>query len=304
MFSIVIGQGNAAPIANPDGVFNVYQPQPVRIASAALLANDTDADTEAFYASKGIDRDSDVLKVESVGQAAHGTVSLDATTGVITYTPVAGYTGADQFIYTVGDRDPWASSTSAPKSTTSGVVNVYVTDTYAGYTQGSSGDDSFNGGKTKGDSYFGGDGSDTIVGSIHGGSYAGGAGNDTLIGVRGSNTLEGNEGDDRIIGGIKDDLISGGTGSDLLTGGKGNDTFIFNTGDGADTITDFEAHAPSGRPGDIIQIDVDGINNYEQLMAAASEQDGGVLFAFGNGDQFFLQGTLLAALDNDSFTFV
>ena len=35
-----------------------------------------------------------------------------------------------------------------------------------------------------------------------------------------------------------DDTLSGGTGDDLLRGGGGNDTYVFNLGDGQDTIHD------------------------------------------------------------------
>lgn len=39
-------------------------------------------------------------------------------------------------------------------------------------------------------------------------------------------------------------------------------------------------------------------------MGVATQTSEGVLFAFGNGDDLFLKGTQLAALDKDSFTFV
>ena len=54
----------------------------------------------------------------------------------------------------------------------------------------------------------------------------------------GSNTVTGSDYSDTIIGGNGGNVITGGYGNDKLTGGKGNNTFIFNSGDGADTITD------------------------------------------------------------------
>ncbi len=295
-FSIVIQQGNAVPVARDDGVFTVYQPQPITITSTALLANDTDADTTDYWPA------ADTLKVTGVAGATHGTVTLDQASGNVTYTPFNGYVGADQFIYTISDFNTTDGSGGGPKSSASATVHVNVSGAYSGYTQGTSGDDTYDAGKTKNASYFGGEGNDYIAAGSHGGTFAGGAGNDTLIGSWGANVLNGDEGDDRIIGGIRDDIISGGTGSDLLTGGRGFDTFIYRTGDGSDTITDFETYA--GGRGDTLQISIDGIDSYDDLMAYATEQDGGVLFAFGNGDQIFLEGTLLAALDDDSFTFV
>jgi hypothetical protein len=56
--------------------------------------------------------------------------------------------------------------------------------------------------------------------------------------------------------------------------------------------------------GDTIEIDITGIDDFEQLMQTAQQTNGGVLFDFGNGDNLFLMNTLLAALDKDSFTFV
>lgn len=62
--------------------------------------------------------------------------------------------------------------------------------------------------------------------------------------------LVGNEKDNSIVGGTKNDKIYGGAGADSLWGGKGNDTlyggdgsdtFIFQSGDGKDTIFDFES---------------------------------------------------------------
>lgn len=52
---------------------------------------------------------------------------------------------------------------------------------------------------------------------------------DTLLGMGGADTINARAGDDRIEGGV---------GNDVLNGGAGNDTYIFNKGDGADTISD------------------------------------------------------------------
>ena len=39
-----------------------------------------------------------------------------------------------------------------------------------------------------------------------------------------------------MYGGSGDDVLVGGTGNDYLEGGSGNDTYIYNQGDGVDTI--------------------------------------------------------------------
>ena len=50
-------------------------------------------------------------------------------------------------------------------------------------------------------------------------------------------------------------------------------------------------------------IDVEGISTFEELLSFANETVDGVEFDFGNGDLILLEGTQLAALDRDAFTF-
>ncbi|MEM7599268.1 MAG: hypothetical protein AAF382_16360, partial [Pseudomonadota bacterium] len=69
---------------------------------------------------------------------------------------------------------------------------------------------------------------------------AGTPGDDTVIALAGDDTLSGGNGVDSIDGGAGTDSIEGGFGNDLLTGGGDADEFIFNPGEGDDTITDFE----------------------------------------------------------------
>ena len=57
---------------------------------------------------------------------------------------------------------------------------------------------------------------------------------DTIYGTSGADTLTGTTGSDRLFGGY---------GADTLSGGAGFDTYVFNLGDGADTITDISGDA-------------------------------------------------------------
>ncbi|MFS2036053.1 calcium-binding protein [Polaromonas sp. CT11-55] len=67
----------------------------------------------------------------------------------------------------------------------------------------------------------------------------GGAGNDNLrTSGTGRVILAGGAGSDSLSGSAAGDLLYGGTGDDALKGGRGNDIYVFNRGDGADTITD------------------------------------------------------------------
>ncbi|MGE3612525.1 MAG: calcium-binding protein [Sulfurimonas sp.] len=62
--------------------------------------------------------------------------------------------------------------------------------------------------------------------------------NDRLELGEGDDTIDMLEGDDTLFAGAGDDTIIGGKGSDDLQGGLGNDTYIYNRGDGNDTIYD------------------------------------------------------------------
>ncbi len=86
------------------------------------------------------------------------------------------------------------------------------------------------------DVLVGGDGDDELLGGQGDDDLLGGDGNDTLRGGAGGDHLLGGQGDDVIEGGADDDVLTGGAGDDILRGGQGNDTYIFNRGDGHDTI--------------------------------------------------------------------
>jgi hypothetical protein len=74
--------------SRPDAVNDSFTTTTGVGTALALTANDTDPNGHT-------------LSVLSVGTAAHGAVTL--ANGVVTYTPTAGYTGADSFTYTVTD---------------------------------------------------------------------------------------------------------------------------------------------------------------------------------------------------------
>jgi Ca2+-binding RTX toxin-like protein/pimeloyl-ACP methyl ester carboxylesterase len=59
---------------------------------------------------------------------------------------------------------------------------------------------------------------------------------DEIDAYAGDDTVYGLAGDDIIKGGQGNDIIIGGLGNDNLSGNSGNDTYIFNLGDGQDTI--------------------------------------------------------------------
>ncbi|EDX87386.1 FG-GAP repeat domain protein [Synechococcus sp. PCC 7335] len=105
---------------------------------------------------------------------------------------------------------------------------------------GGKGNDSLDGGRGL-DALFGNDGNDILSGGADNDTLDGGRGNDTLDGGRGNDFLTGGSGRDVLLGGDGNDTLIGGGNNDTLTGGNGRDTFVLSTGDGADTITDFDS---------------------------------------------------------------
>jgi VCBS repeat-containing protein len=63
-------------------------------------------------------------------------------------------------------------------------------------------------------------------------------GNDTLLGGQRDDTLDGGAGDDTLLGDYGNDVLTGGLGNDVMSGGAGNDVYVYNLGDGADTVND------------------------------------------------------------------
>src|SRR6266568_3510473 len=83
-------------------------------------------------------------------------------------------------------------------------------------------------------------GADTIYGSSIADLIDGGAGDDVITDYGGANVIDGGAGDDTItLSGNGNNTLEGGRGNDQLTGSLGSDTYVFNRGDGQDTISDF-----------------------------------------------------------------
>ncbi|MBU0631660.1 tandem-95 repeat protein, partial [bacterium] len=114
------------------------------------------------------------------------------------------------------------------------------------YISGGDGDDLLIGGDGN-DNINAGDGDDNIYAGEGNDYIDAGRGNDTIIGGSGKDFLVGNDGDDWISGGSGSDTLYGGNGNDTLKGGSGDDlingdsgsdTYLFNIGDGNDTVVD------------------------------------------------------------------
>lgn len=159
---------------------------------------------------------------------------------------------------------------------------------------GRGGDDFITGGSGQ-DYLLGGLGDDQISGEAHHDLIAGGLGDDVLYGQTGRDRLHGDSGNDTIFGGVDDDTLFGGdgddrligqAGDDRLTGGRHADTFVFASGDGNDTITDFRIGE------DVIEIGRD-VHDFGDLGFAAVGGD--VRVTFSNGS-VLVEGVGLTAL--------
>jgi len=149
---------------------------------------------------------------------------------------------------------------------------------------------------------------DVITGTEFDNTLRGHGGNDTLYGGARNDSISGGTGNDQLDGSNGDDILNGGIGDDFLTGGEGSDTFIFVDQGGTDTITDYDLNYSKDQydaviGGDRISINVDGVNDFDDLLGFASQDGGDVSFDFGNGDALIIANTQLAALDRDAFTF-
>ncbi|MCK6430960.1 MAG: calcium-binding protein [Burkholderiaceae bacterium] len=191
-------------------------------------------------------------------------------------TSVAGNTGADTVDYS-------GLATGVGVNLALGTASKGIgADTLLGFTHVvGSGFNDFLAGNASSNSLSGGDGNDLLDG---------GAGNDVLDGGNGDDTLFGNLDHDTLVGGNGNDTLDGGDGNDRLTGELGDDVFRHGMLSGADVVMDFD-------PGhDRLDLTAYGFADFAAAMANASQSGANVVFIFGAGDMFTVNGTLLADL--------
>jgi len=116
-------------------------------------------------------------------------------------------------------------------------------------------------------------------------------------GTADGNDLFGNKGDNKLFGLGGVDSLSGGKGNDQLTGGGGVDTFVFKTGFGHDTITDFS--------NGVDKIDVSqwsGIDSFSDVKHHLTASGGDLLITLGQ-DQLVIEHMTKAELNASDFFF-
>jgi Ca2+-binding RTX toxin-like protein len=122
-------------------------------------------------------------------------------------------------------------------------------------------------------------------------------GNASLVGTGNAlaNHITGNVGGNTLKGLSGADDLTGGKGNDKLYGGANADHFIFNAGDGTDTIKDFDS---KGADHDVIDLShVSGLSDFTDLKAHHMEQAGSsVVVDFTAHDSVTLEGVNLTDL--------
>ena len=120
----------------------------------------------------------------------------------------------------------------------------------------------------------------------HGSAFNGYGGTDTLTNIH------------SVIGSSFDDTLIGGLANDTLTSGPGDDRFVFATGGGADTITDFQAGASTD---DKINLTAFSLLKLTDVLNHTTQVGADAVIDFGNGDTITLQNVNKTSLNTDDF---
>lgn len=137
-------------------------------------------------------------------------------------------------------------------------------------------------------------GADRLFGATGDDRLFGGAGADRLSGQAGNDLLRGGAGNDTLLGGGGSDRLLGGTGNDHLIGGAGADVFQFVSGDGRDTVADFQSGVDS------FDIRAAGIDDISDLRLSQAGDD--VRIGYGTG-AIFVEHASVADISAGDFHF-
>jgi Ca2+-binding RTX toxin-like protein len=187
---------------------------------------------------------------------AHGEASIDGSQ--LTYTPTAGFRGAETFTY----RTSNGSLSSSPATVTITVGDasapscagrpVTITGSpRADVIVGTAGDDVIDAGAGA-DRVEGNGGHDVICAGAGHDLVRGGTGDDLIEGGDGNDRVQGGDGRDQLSGGRGDDRLSGGNSKDILHGDDGNDRLYGNAGDDGLHGDDGNDYLNGGRGRDLL----------------------------------------------------
>ncbi|EJN11689.1 Matrixin [Bradyrhizobium sp. YR681] len=128
-------------------------------------------------------------------------------------------------------------------------------------------------------------------------TFTGTGAGEWILGTELTDVIYAGGGDDYLRGEVGNDILAGGVGTDMLTGGVDNDFFVFNPGDGFDTITDFVAGAHTDDRIDLTAFHTD----LAHALGQAAQIGANTVFSFANGDTLTLQNVTKANLNLDDF---
>ena len=139
----------------------------------------------------------------------------------------------------------------------------------------------------------GGAGNDILSGFTGNDTILGGTSDDFITGGAGADIIDGGAGNNWLFGSAGDDTLTGGAGFDKLFGGTGADTFVFNAGDVATWVTDFE--------NDIDTIDLSSYGTYATANDALMDMSplGSAVRYFNGGDTMIILNTTMADIADD-----
>ncbi len=140
-------------------------------------------------------------------------------------------------------------------------------------------------------------GFENLRGSAHPDVLAGTGRDNRLEGGAGNDQFWGGSGDDALEGGAGADRFNGGPGSDRLSGGEDADIFVFVSGHGNDTITDFTDEQ------DLIDLTAFGLSGFQDLSVSSDANDVTVDLSPYGGGSILLAGFDIANLDATDFIF-
>ena len=260
----------------------------------------TDADTISFLTAN------DAVDITLSGGPEAGTYADDDGDS-------GSFTGIEAFELS-NEADTFSSNgvTGTESVYGMGGDDTITTQGGADYIEGGDGADSITAGQDD-DTIFGGDGDDYINAQSQSDSVDAGIGNDTVLGGQHNDTIEGGAGADSLDGQTEDDSLSGGAGADTLIGGFGSDTlsggddddtFVATSGDGRDTITDFDISDDDTNGFFNDQLDVSGLTGGTGPAGAIRAQDvvvtddgsGNAILTFPGGESLLLQGVAPASI--------
>lgn len=104
-----------------------------------------------------------------------------------------------------------------------------------------------------------------------------------------------------IVGGTGDDILTGGRSDNHFTGGSGSDVFVFASGFGKDTITDFVAGSGTD---DAIEFDDAVFADLSAVLAAASQVGDDTVITYDGDNTITLKNVTKTNLHTDDFRFV